>query len=308
MNRNKILVAIDFEEQSLKALQQSYHLAKLFDAELLLLFVVEETGILKSLFSHEDYNNKILHKAKEKLNELENLVKDTSDNLNIEVKSLIVRGKPYEQIIQTAIDEKAILIVMGKNSVLEKSGRKFIGSNTFNVVRDAPCPVISIKGDGNYGEFNNILLPLDFTKPVQKQVQQTIKLAGYFGSTINIVSVLPGDNKMNKLFKQVQVTQVKNEIIKNGLRCTAEVIENKGEPIHKTIVEYAKKIDANLIILMTQQKKKSVPFFIGSTAQEVIYESQIPVLSIIPTVVFRPGVVTSFVDPLGLMERHPKQI
>ncbi len=308
MRRNKILVAIDFEEQSLKALQQSYHLAKLFDAELLLLYVVEESSVLKSFFTHENYYDNILHTAKEKLDELEALARETALHMGVEVNSLIVKGKPYEQIIQTAVNEHVILIVMGKNSSYEKPGRKFIGSNTFNVVRAAPCPVISIKGDNNYGEFSNILLPLDFTKPVQKQIQQSVKLAGYFGSTIHIISVLHGDNKMHKLLKQVQLSQAKNEINKNGLRCTAEVVENKGEPVCRTIIKHARKIEANLIIVLTQQKKKVVPFFIGSTAQEIIYESEMPVLSIIPSVVFSPGVVTSFVDPMGLMERHPKQI
>ncbi len=308
MARNKIIVAVDFEDQSIKALKQSYHLAKLFDAELLLLYVVEDASFSKIFLSQEDYNNKILPKAKEQLTEFEKMIKSSSPtDSNITINSLIVRGKPYEQIIQTAIDHEAILIVMGKNSTLNKKGRKFIGSNTFNVIRDAPCPVISLKGD-NYGEFSNILLPLDFTKPVKNQIQKAVILGGYFGSKINIVSVLPSENKMNKLFKQVQLTQVKNGIEKNGLYCTTEVVESKDEPVYKTIIKHARKIDANLIIIMTQQKKNNVPFFIGSTAQEVIYESEIPVLSIIPSAKFRPGVVTSFVDPMGLMERQPKQI
>ncbi len=307
MKRNKILVAVDFEEQSIKALQQSYHLAKLFDAELLLFHVVEETGILKNFFSHNEYNKKVLQKAKERLNKLEKTTRNTFADSNIVLNPLIAKGKPYEQIIQAAIDNSVILIIMGKNSVIEKQGRKFVGSNNLNVVREAPCPVISIKGNGSFSDFSNILLPLDFTKPFQKQIQHAIKLGGYFGSTINILSVLPGDNKMNKLYKQVQINQVKNIIAKSGLRCTAEIVKSKGERICETIIKYARKIDADLILLMTQQKKHVVPFFIGSTAHEIIYESEIPVFSLIPSVKFNPGVITSFVDPLGLMERKSKK-
>lgn len=302
------MVAVDFEEQSLKAVKQSYHLAKLFDAELILLHVVEETNIMKSFFSHEEYYRKILLKAKERLNELEKIAKEMFVDSNIHVNSLIAKGKPYEQIIQAAIDNEVILIIIGKNNDIEKLQRKFIGSNTFNVIREAPCPVISIKGDDYFNEFRNILLPLDFTKPIQRPIQHAIKLGGYFGSTINILSVLPRDNKMNKLFKQVQLTQVKNMITRNGLRCTAEIVESKGEPVCKTIIKHAGKTDADLIIVITQQKKHFVPFFIGSTAQEIIYKSEIPVFSVIPSVKFSPGVVTSFVDPLGLMEQQHKKL
>ena len=39
--QNKILVPIDFSEQSLIALKQSYNLAKIQDAEIVLLYVLE---------------------------------------------------------------------------------------------------------------------------------------------------------------------------------------------------------------------------------------------------------------------------
>ena len=43
----KILVPVDFSEQSLIALEQSYSLAKKYDAEIMLLHVIEEKGMLE---------------------------------------------------------------------------------------------------------------------------------------------------------------------------------------------------------------------------------------------------------------------
>jgi hypothetical protein len=69
------------------------------------------------------------------------------------------------------------------------------------------------------------------------------------------------------------------------------------------VISYSNKIDADLIIIMTQQKKSFVNYYVGSNAQEIIFNSAIPVLSIIPTAEFKPGVVTSMVDPLGLIKK-----
>ncbi len=41
-NKSKILVPVDFSEQSLIALEQSYNLAQNSDSEIVLLYVVEE--------------------------------------------------------------------------------------------------------------------------------------------------------------------------------------------------------------------------------------------------------------------------
>ena len=59
------------------------------------------------------------------------------------------------------------------------------------------------------------------------------------------------------------------------------------------IIDYAGKCKGDLIMIMTQQEDDSDYYFIGSTSQGIIHNSDIPVLSIIPklkkdTSVFHP--------------------
>jgi nucleotide-binding universal stress UspA family protein len=66
-----------------------------------------------------------------------------------------------------------------------------------------------------------------------------------------------------------------------------------GRDIPKVVNDYAKEIDADLTMIMTQQEMNWTHLFIGSQAQEVINNSEIPVLSIRPmlrkdTSVFTP--------------------
>lgn len=302
--RNKILVAIDFEEQSMHALEHSYELARLFEADLVLLYVIEGVSVIGKLRSPEDYLEGIISQAREKFDELEALAKRVSSKAAVKVSALIEKGKPYEKIIDTAREQDVLMIVMGKNSIMSaRKNRRIIGHNTMNVIREAHCPVITIKSTSKHpGKFTSILLPLDFTSQTKKQVQKAIEFGGYFGAKINIITILKGDNKVTKLLKQVQLNQVKNAIQKNGVLCETEFIVQTGQLVSEMVIDYSRKIDADLIVIMTQQKKSFIDLYVGSNAQEIISRSEIPVISIIPTAEFKPGMVTSMVDPFGVIK------
>ena len=57
-----------------------------------------------------------------------------------------------------------------------------------------------------------------------------------------------------------------------------------GGDISEDTVEYAKKIKADLIMIMTQEETWTDIMFINSAAQKVINESEVPVLSIRPKI------------------------
>lgn len=305
--KNRILVAIDFEEQSINALNQSFNIASIFNAEILLLYVIEPAKGMSKFVFPDDYINKIVANARNKFNELESLAKKKSERTKIPVSSIIVKGKPYEKIVEIAKDYGVLMIVMGKNSDLERQNRRFVGSNTFNVIRVAPCPVLSVKGSNLAGVFNNILLPLDFKKDITNQLKTAIDIANYFGAAINIISVFSKENKVYRIIRQVNVNNARKEIEKSGIRCNVDIITaKKNQQVSDVINEFARIINADMIIIMTQQKKVLVDYFVGSTAQEVINNASIPVLTILPTVKLKPAMITSFLDPMGLLNKPEK--
>jgi nucleotide-binding universal stress UspA family protein len=94
------------------------------------------------------------------------------------------------------------------------------------------------------------------------------------------VSVLTTDDEfiVNKLSRQMQ--QVEAFIKKHDVSCSHEFVQ--GDDVEVEVLKYAKKIHADLIMIMTQQDSKLKDMFIDSEAQEVINGSEIPVLSITP--------------------------
>lgn len=300
--RNKILVPVDLGGQPENVLEQAYPIARVFDAEILMLFVIEDEAGLSKLISPEDYLTRLMSQAKEQFDRIDNLVEQSGKGSNIPVSYIIKKGKVYDQIIETAREQDAILIVMGRDDGDAKRIRRFMGSNTFNVVREAHCPVITLKGDQVFPFFRNILVPIDLTGQTKRQVQKAIELGKFFRATIHLISVISKEGKIRRLMKNVQINQVRNAIERHGINCTSEILRGEGLNISHQICKVAKRIEAEMIIIMTQQKKNFPRFFVGSIAQEIIFQACVPVLSISPKAEFNPKVITSFIDPMNVMK------
>ncbi len=275
-----ILVPIDYSEQSDIALGQAVNLSKVFDSEIHILNVISEEFSLSKLFSDTD-KIEFEKRAKEKL---ESFSSEKSKEFGIDLHAVQVNGKVYDQIVNTADIIDAQFIVMGTagSSSLKK---KFIGSNSLRVVRESHKPIITIKGKHHRKGCRNIVLPLDLTKDTKEKVAKAIEFAKRFGSIIRVVSVLKTSDEfiVNRLTRQLD--QVKKYIVEQKVDCTAEIIRNVkgGQTSASSIIDYSNKCKGDLIMIMTQQESDFTDYFIGSSAQEVINNSDIPVLSIIPT-------------------------
>jgi nucleotide-binding universal stress UspA family protein len=58
--------------------------------------------------------------------------------------------------------------------------------------------------------------------------------------------------------------------------------ETEAKNLTVTTIEYAARVNANLIIIMTEQEKKVANFLIGNFAHQMMNTSPIPVLSVRP--------------------------
>jgi nucleotide-binding universal stress UspA family protein len=139
----KILVPVDFSENSPKLLQDAADIAQRFDAELTVVFVVQ---------SFEDYSGFFvphipIHQFEEEMvqsatTKMENFL---AENLktNIPHNSKILQGDIAEELINFAKENNIALIIMGTHGYkgLEKA---LFGSVAERVVKTAPCPVLTI--------------------------------------------------------------------------------------------------------------------------------------------------------------------
>jgi nucleotide-binding universal stress UspA family protein len=276
-----ILVPIGFAEQSIIALEQAVNIAKITDSELFLLSVVEEpTAMQKIFFNYKEDQENTKEDIRKKL---ESLQDEYCADLSRDSDCMVSVGKVYEKIVEVADMIGASLIVMGTDGTPKDTRKKFIGSNAYNVVRSAPCPVITIKGKEHQAGCDTIVLPLDLQKETREKVTTAIQYARFWNADIRVFSVLITDDEFikNKLTRNLE--QVEQFITEKGVSCKAELLHMpEDDNLVNGVLAYTQKVDADLIMIMTQQESDFTKYFLGSTARSIINESDVPVMSVRP--------------------------
>jgi nucleotide-binding universal stress UspA family protein len=256
---SSILVPIDSTEQTIIALNQSYNLARLTNSKIVLLTVDED-------------NNTIAAQKR-----LADLAKEAAEKSGCPVETMVRKGNVYEEI-QKVADVLNPLLVVGLTSKITLN--KIIGKNAFKMVRESKHPVITIRGKVHRDGCKTILLPLDLTKQTREKVDKAIQLAKQFDACIRVISILTqtDEESENKLISYSN--QVWKHIKSQDIRCTIKTL--RGTNVTQMILDYAEEVEADLILIMSKAELNVKEFFIGTVAQRIINESEIPVLSYRP--------------------------
>lgn len=275
-----ILVPIDYRPQSMAAYEYAKIVAEATNCSLTLLYVIEEQGFFTKKILDKEQKAEIIHQAEASLNELINKDDDLK-NKNIKVIPKIKKGKVYKRIIKTASDIKPRLIIMGRTDASDFK-KNITGTNTHHIVSEANTPVITIKGAEEITTTNHILLPLDLTHPVKEKIAKAIEMAEFLNAKVCVLAVLQSTWLSKKIKFRKILADIKRIFEKYNIDCSTHLKITKKSPISEIINNFALEIKVDMIMLMTQQEMNIHKYFIGSTAQEIINESDLPVLTIIP--------------------------
>jgi nucleotide-binding universal stress UspA family protein len=133
----KILCPVDFSTSSVKALEYALSLAQEADGCLILLHVVE------SLFEGEGTSDWRSNLEKEAFEKMKAAIPADAANW-CQPEEIVLTGRPYQQILNLAGEREVDLIVMGIQGRSAVDLMLF-GSTTNHVIRQAPCPVLTIR-------------------------------------------------------------------------------------------------------------------------------------------------------------------
>ncbi len=129
---NRILYCTDFSENSEPALNYAISATEEYDAELTLLHVLEDVR-------SPARTQEAIAIATAKLDKLIPAEK----RKKLKVKTAVRIGKPYQQIIQFALEGKTDMVAMGVSG-RGALDRAVFGSTTYRVIQLGPCPVLAV--------------------------------------------------------------------------------------------------------------------------------------------------------------------
>lgn len=146
MATSAVVFPTDFSELSLKALPLARRMAAVLDAELHCVYAVEEPHIYATL----DMGPVAIPTAEElaasATSRLQSFAADNLKGFDHPIHTRVLTGRPAEEIASYANEVNAEMIVMTTHG---HSGVKHVilGSTTEAVLRDASCPVLSVRAD-----------------------------------------------------------------------------------------------------------------------------------------------------------------
>jgi len=271
-----IIAAIDFSDCSINALEHAVSIASRGALDVHMIWVNNPSVTKATIYS--DSSSELIDEIRK---QFEKLVEKYSPHLEDSTLDFVIReGKIYREIIDEAKEMESLCIVMGTHG---KSGFEqfWIGSNANKLISVSPCPVITLRaGVAAKDEMRVILLPVDSTLDTRQKVPFTAYLAQLFESEVYVLSIYASKYKSIQRRVDVYTDQVCNYLEEEGIKFHRDVLV--CDNLTTGTIEYAKRIRANLISIMTEQETSPFNLLVGPYAQQMVNNSPYPVLSINP--------------------------
>lgn len=273
---SNIIAAIDFSDCSINALEHAVSIASKGILDVHMVWVNNPSVTKTTIYS--DKSSDLIEDIKKQFSQLIEKYKVRLPESNMDY--VIREGKVYREILDEAREMESLCIVMGTHG---SSGFEqfWIGSNANRLISVAHCPVISLRaGISVKHQLERIVLPVDSTVNTRQKVPFTAYLAQLFDAEIYVLSVYASKYKAI----QARVDEYTDQVV--------QYLEEEGIPYHRdsmvvdnlttSTIEYAKKVRANLISVMTEQETSPFNLLVGPYAQQMVNNSPFPVLSIKP--------------------------
>ncbi len=130
-----VLVAVEFDDRTSKLIAAGANMAKAFGAELHVVHASPDDGAGAGQYMDPTWRIEVAHMLKKRLEES---VKAAGAEATIHV----VPGEAAKVIRQVAEEAKANLVVLGRH--LDKSLFGRLRTHSYAIVRESPCPVLSL--------------------------------------------------------------------------------------------------------------------------------------------------------------------
>jgi len=269
-----ILVPTDFSSTADHACRYAVTIAHETGAGIILLHCYE-TPVLYSGLPMLEFQMDFETVREDALNKLKKYYKKIGKDLKgVKMELMLQQGLPSARINEAALEKKADLIVMGTTGtgVVE---RALIGSNTYRVIRNAPCMVMAIPPKATFDCLKKIVYATDMSFTNLAHARSIVPLAKIFNSEILFLNI------NTSLIKETNEEHLKKMMVRirshvrypklSGFVCDSPNVENG-------INYFLKRHDADCLAMYTQHKGLLDKFFKMSVTKAIAVHASIPLL------------------------------
>ena len=275
-----ILYATDYSEKSELVLKYAHNMSKKMEAKLHVIHVFDYPTFLNDISLNPeavfpDLEGDVLKKYNSKIKLFcERVLKSDMATLNIEItaieKKYVVKG-----IVEKANEVDAFLIITGMKST-RKLSELIMRRTAKQLIKKAPCPVLTIPIDSAKTEIETIVYATDFEEEDFGAMDKLTEIAKPFNAKIRIVHISPIGKIINKKYKK----DIENKIHKYLDYPNLKLDILYSDDAFNTLKTYYRYSKADLIAMLERKGSNfSSKIFHRDLVKRMEYYGKIPLLS-----------------------------
>lgn len=270
-----ILVPVNFTAKNKWAIAKAIELANNFDCNIHLVHVLHRNVLpfvpvdISSITPYESYADRLNSFEKLRLMAAQ-CRQQLCGRGNIEISVLEGRlQKRLSEYVQR-YDIDMVVIGVSRFNFLQ---RVISSVSISRLARRTNIPVLAVQSGGLICHFKKIILPLHDQIPSER-IKLATMLARTFKSTVYLVTLRKADNATEKILNEAL------ELIQSISTIPVQGIILEGKNLAKTTLEFAKKINADLIMI-NPLKEFNLPGLWNKVTNKLLtYGSKIPVITV----------------------------
>ena len=290
---DRLVIAIDGSDEAQYAARRGLELARVFDATVYALHVVEQKAL--RLTETADEKTRLRELGAAILDDIEALASE----LEYPVTTKLAEGKPAVQISEYADEQDADLIVIGRQG-MTGLGKRLLGGVTEQLLHQSDIPVFVVP-DEEYDDqiearYSRVLLTTDGSENAEATIPHSIAVAQHYDSDLHVLNVVDlqtagGIFNAGGLEKEFldrldargkdAVDSVASKIEEAASELTVETaVQRTGsfEGASAGVREYVESNEIDLVVMGSHRRSNLRRQLLGSVASSVLRTVDIPVL------------------------------
>ncbi len=260
----KIVIPWDFTKVAENALAHAVKIARILDNSITLLHIAKK--------------EKDIEDAKLQLQKVAN---EISEKHKLEVDTEVREGSIFTTIGEyTQENEDINVVIMGTHGM--KGMQKLTGSWALKVIVSSYAPFIVVQDPpSDKHTFDKIVFPVNFKSENREKLIWAIYFGKIFKAKIHFIKQEVSDRNLLKKVNQ-NLTFAKKYLSKYNVDYEISTAEKSGNFAQATI-NFAKEIDADLMLIMTTKNIGTIDYVMGASEQFIIANSaKVPVMCVNP--------------------------
>ncbi|MBO9700302.1 MAG: universal stress protein [Sporocytophaga sp.] len=275
----RILVPVDFSIYSQKAIEAAAYIALQKNCEVKLLHVVQQVYVPKigsfgdPLFEDElqmDYQARIMEVKQRLLKGFEDRLKSKG----VKCSGDIVQGKVSKEVLLHAAEEDIDLIIVGKKGESDFEEVLF-GSTTLKLIRKSNIPLLILKNTEAAFKIKTIVFASNFEEPVHKIITKVKSMSQAFGADLHFLKVNTPSGNIPEAKIQKTLDEIRDDfkLENNPVHLVTDKTEEEG------ILHFTKQVQADVLCLVSHEKKGLERFFSDSISENIVKESDCAIVT-----------------------------